>query len=81
MEQKDINGVISVLGKLGIISDRRSIKEITAGPFSIKYPVSNYLRTTEYIGNLVNENAQLEKYHILKLILDDVIEMNISDFL
>jgi hypothetical protein len=80
MTQNEIKGLIYKLSGLGIISDKRNIKVMNAGPFNIKYAVNNFELTSEDVISLVEENPESDKYELLTLILNDVIDENPADY-
>ena len=80
MNKSELYGLIKTLSDLGIVSDKRTIKPINTGPFRFKYPVDNFLITSDDINTLVKDNPNLNKYKVLRLILDDVIDKNKTDY-
>ncbi len=79
MTQNEIKSLIYKLSGLGVISDKRNIKQINAGPFQSKYAVNNFELSSDDVISLVKENPELDKYELLRLVLSDVIEKNRTD--
>jgi len=80
MTKNDTNRIIKSLSDLGIVSDKRTLKPINTGSFRFKYPVNNFLITSDKIIEFVQDNPDLDTYKILRLVLDDVIDKNEADY-
>jgi len=80
VNKNELQKLIKSLSDLGIISDRRNREQINTGFFRFKYPVNNFSMFTAEIIDVVTGNPSLDRYRILRLILNEVIDKNESDF-